>query len=172
MADRPLAPATAARPEGESVHVPEPRRPPAIATVNPTTGEILETVRAVRRRGGRGPAGRRGRGAAHWASTAFEERSRLLVTVAELLEGELPDIAHVVTTEMGKPFAQAKGEVAKCASALRWFAEQGEGLLSDEEVLVDASLAPGHLPAARAPCWPSCPGTSRCGRWSGSPPRP
>ena len=60
--------------------------------------------------------------------------------MAELLEAELPDIAHLVTTEMGKPFAQAKAEVAKCASAFRWFAEHAEEMLSDEEVAVDASL--------------------------------
>ena len=62
-----------------------------------------------------------------WAATPVGERSRLLITVADLLEGEIPDIAHMVTTEMGKPFAQAKGEVAKCASAFRWFAEHGRG---------------------------------------------
>ena len=60
--------------------------------------------------------------------------------MAELLEGELPDIAHLVTTEMGKPFAQAKGEVAKCASGFRWFAEHAESMLVDQEVPVDASL--------------------------------
>ena len=60
--------------------------------------------------------------------------------MAELLEGELPDIAHLVTTEMGKPFAQAKGEVAKCASGFRWFAEHAEAMLADQEVPVDASL--------------------------------
>jgi succinate-semialdehyde dehydrogenase/glutarate-semialdehyde dehydrogenase len=70
--------------------------------------------------------------------------------VAELLEGELPDIAHVVTTEMGKPFAQAKGEVAKCASGFRWFAEHAEAMLADEEVAVDASLGSGHLPTPGA----------------------
>ena len=32
-------------------------------------------------------------------------------------------MARVLTTEMGKTFASAKGEVAKCAAALRWFAE-------------------------------------------------
>ena len=58
--------------------------------------------------------------------------------MAELFEGELPDIAQVVTTEMGKPFAQAKAEVAKCASGFRWFAEHAERLLADEEVPLDA----------------------------------
>jgi len=40
---------------------------------------------------------------------------------------------------MGKPFAQAKGEVAKCASALRWFAEHGPALLADEPMASGAS---------------------------------
>ena len=75
-----------------------------------------------------------------WAATPVGDRSRLLITVAELLEGELPDIAHVLTTEMGKPFAQAKGEVAKCASAFRWFAEHADAFIADEEVPVEAAL--------------------------------
>jgi succinate-semialdehyde dehydrogenase/glutarate-semialdehyde dehydrogenase len=113
---------------------------PPIATVNPATGELLERfepfdAEAVEQRLATAAAG-----AVRWAASTFEERSRLLVTVAELLEGELPDIAHVITTEMGKPFAQAKGEVAKCASGFRWFAEHAEAMLTDREVPVDASL--------------------------------
>ena len=113
---------------------------PPLATVNPATGELLESFEPfdaaeVERR-----LAIAEEGAATWAATGFEERARLLVTIAELLEGELPDIAHVMSTEMGKPFAQAKGEVAKCASGFRWFAEHAEGFLSDQEVLVDASL--------------------------------
>ena len=74
-----------------------------------------------------------------WATTTFAERSRPADHGGRAARGELPDIAHVVTTEMGKPFAQAKGEVAKCASGFRWFAEHAERLLADEEVPVDAS---------------------------------
>ena len=113
---------------------------PPLATTNPATGELVESFEPF----DAAEVDRRldlaERAAAEWATTTFEERARLLVTVAELLEGELPDIAHVITTEMGKPFAQAKGEVAKCASGFRWFAEHGEGFLSDRRVLVDASL--------------------------------
>jgi succinate-semialdehyde dehydrogenase/glutarate-semialdehyde dehydrogenase len=61
-----------------------------------------------------------------------------VVTAAELLEGEIPDVARVMTTEMGKTFASAKGEAAKCAKGLRWFAEHAEALLADEPVETDA----------------------------------
>ena len=113
---------------------------PPIATVNPTNGELLQLFEPYDADAVESRLAKAAAAAPLWARTNWAERSRLSVTVAELLEAELPDIAHLVTTEMGKPFAQAKAEVAKCASAFRWFAEHAEEMLSDEEVAVDASL--------------------------------
>ena len=113
---------------------------PPIATINPTTGELLQLFEPYDTAAVEARLAVTASAVPMWAKSTFAERSRLLVTVAELLEGELPDIAHVITTEMGKPFAQAKGEVAKCASAFRWFAEHAEAMVTDEEVPVDASL--------------------------------
>jgi succinate-semialdehyde dehydrogenase / glutarate-semialdehyde dehydrogenase len=114
---------------------------PPIATINPATGELLQSFEPYDAAAVDSRLAVAARGATEWARSSFAERSQLLVTVAELLEGELPDIAHTVTTEMGKPFAQAKGEVAKCASGFRWFAEHAEAMLEDEEVLTEATLA-------------------------------
>ncbi len=113
---------------------------PPIATINPTTGELLESFPPLDAAALEARLATAAAGARTWRASSFEERSRLLVTAAELLEGEVPDIAQTVTTEMGKPFAQAKGEVAKCAHGFRWFAEHAEGMLADREVPVDASL--------------------------------
>jgi len=113
---------------------------PPIATVNPTTGELLESFEPLDAAAVEERLVIAAEGAALWAQSTFVERSRLLVTAAELLEGEVPDIAHTITLEMGKPFAQAKGEVAKCAHGFRWFAEHAEAMLTDREVPVDASL--------------------------------
>jgi len=113
---------------------------PPIATINPATGELLESFEALDDAQLEARLATAAAAAGTWARSTFAERSRLLVTAAELLEGEVPDIAHVVTTEMGKPFAQAKGEVAKCAAGFRWFAEHAEAMLQDKEVPVDASL--------------------------------
>ena len=107
---------------------------PPIATVNPTTGDVLETFEPL------GPEAVEERlalaatAAAAWGRTGVADRARLLQTAADLLDGELPDVAHLLTTEMGKPFAQTKGEVAKCANAMRWFAEHGARLLAEEPV--------------------------------------
>ena len=113
---------------------------PPIATVNPVNGELLQLFEPYDASGVEARLAVAAAAAPMWARSSFADRSRLLVTVAELLEGELPDIAHVVTTEMGKPFAQAKGEVAKCASGFRWFAEHAARMLADEEVSLDCLL--------------------------------
>ena len=111
----------------------------AIATVNPTTGQTEQTFEphdqaAVEQRLAR----------AHalfpdYRATSFVERARWMVTAAELLEGELPQVARVLTTEMGKTFASAKGETAKCANAMRWMAEHAQTLLADQPAQTKAA---------------------------------
>jgi succinate-semialdehyde dehydrogenase/glutarate-semialdehyde dehydrogenase len=110
-----------------------------IATVNPATGkteavyEPLDDTAVEQRL-------ERAEGAARqWRHTPFTERSRLMVGAAELLEAELPDVARLLATEMGKTFAAAKGEVAKCAAAMRFFAQHAEAMLADEVVATKAS---------------------------------
>jgi succinate-semialdehyde dehydrogenase/glutarate-semialdehyde dehydrogenase len=107
---------------------------PPIATVNPTTGEVLEIFEPLGPEAVEERLATAATTAAQWARTSADDRGRLLQTAADLLDGELPDVAHLLTTEMGKPFAQAKGEVAKCANALRWFADNGARLLAEEPV--------------------------------------
>jgi succinate-semialdehyde dehydrogenase/glutarate-semialdehyde dehydrogenase len=53
---------------------------------------------------------------------------------ADLYDAEQPDIARVLTTEMGKTYGAAKAEVAKCALCMRWYADHAEGYLADEVV--------------------------------------
>jgi succinate-semialdehyde dehydrogenase/glutarate-semialdehyde dehydrogenase len=112
---------------------------PPLATVNPTTGETLQRFEPFDAAEVENRLAAAASAATVWAATPVGDRSRLLITVAELLEGELPDIAHLLTTEMGKPFAQAKGEVAKCASAFRWYSEHGPAFIADEEVPIEGA---------------------------------
>ena len=74
-----------------------------------------------------------------WKTTPFAERAELMVRVAELLEGEIPVAAALMTSEMGKTFAAAKGEAAKCALTMRYYAEHAEGMLATEYVTTKAS---------------------------------
>ncbi len=114
------------------------------ATVNPATGEVESTFATHTPEEVEARLARAAAAFVDYRRTTYAERSRGLVTVAELLEGELPDIARVLTTEMGKTFAAAKGEVAKCAMAFRWFAEHGEALLADEPVVTANTSSAVH----------------------------
>jgi succinate-semialdehyde dehydrogenase/glutarate-semialdehyde dehydrogenase len=81
---------------------------------------------------------------ADYKRTPYAERARYLVAAAELLEGEVPDMARILTTEMGKTFAAAKAEVSKSAMAMRWFADNAERLLADETIATKATKSYVH----------------------------
>jgi succinate-semialdehyde dehydrogenase/glutarate-semialdehyde dehydrogenase len=104
------------------------------ATTNPATGKVEKEFPAHTPDQVEALLARAATAFADYKATTYAERARHLTTAAELLEGEVPDIARILTTEMGKTFAAAKGEVSKCAVGLRWFADNAEALLADEPV--------------------------------------
>ena len=61
---------------------------------------------------------------ASWATTAPRERSDVLRAAYELLTERAEDFATLMTLEMGKPLAEARGEVAYAAEFFRWFSEE------------------------------------------------
>jgi succinate-semialdehyde dehydrogenase/glutarate-semialdehyde dehydrogenase len=117
----------------------------AIATINPTTGEIEREFEAhnaaeIDRRIDEAVS-------AHAAlhHTTYAQRADWMRSSADLLEQEADDTARMLVIEMGKPLAQAKAEVLKCAKNLRFYADNAELLLADEPLddpsSVDASRA-------------------------------
>ncbi|WP_416383045.1 NAD-dependent succinate-semialdehyde dehydrogenase [Nocardia flavorosea] len=72
---------------------------------------------------------------AAWARTPARERSEILMRAHRLLLDDADRLALVATLEMGKPLAEARGEIAYAAEFFRWFAE--------EAVRLDG----GYLPA-------------------------
>jgi len=61
---------------------------------------------------------------AEWAATAPRERGEVLRRAYERLNEREADLALLMTLEMGKPLAEAKGEVSYAAEFFRWFAEE------------------------------------------------
>ena len=68
-----------------------------------------------------------------WARTAPRVRSEILRRAYEIIIERTDELAHLMTSEMGKPLAEARGEVAYAAEFFRWF--------SEEAVRVDGGLA-------------------------------
>ncbi len=114
------------------------------ATINPATGKTEKEFPAHTPEEVEAILDRAVAAFAEYKKTTYAERSRHLVTAAELLEGEVPDLARILTTEMGKTFAAAKAEVSKCAVGLRWFADNAEALLADEPIATTGSTSYVH----------------------------
>ncbi|MCZ0973857.1 NADP-dependent succinic semialdehyde dehydrogenase [Streptomyces albulus] len=105
----------------------------AIATVNPATGETLKTFDALNAGEIEDRLVRAEQAFQDHRRTSFAHRAELLHRAADLLEADQDGIARTVTTEMGKPLAQARAEAAKCVKAMRWYADRAEALLADEQ---------------------------------------
>lgn len=74
-----------------------------------------------------------------WKSTSFEIKSRLMLNAAKILRKNINEYAQLMTREMGKPIAQSRAEVEKCAWVCDYYAENAESFLKDEIVKTEAS---------------------------------
>ena len=95
----------------------------AISTVNPATGEELETFEAM----GEEEIERKLQLAAdtfrQYRKTPFAERAGWLTRAAEILEEEAGELGRMMTLEMGKTYASAIAEANKCVRGCRYYAE-------------------------------------------------
>ena len=71
-----------------------------------------------------------------WAAKTGKERSTILRNWFNLMMKNKDDLAKILTAEMGKPFAEALGEIAYGASFVEWFAEEAKRVYGD--------TIPGH----------------------------
>ncbi len=92
--------------------------------INPATEEVIAEVADA----DVGDAQRALRAAADaqadWAKTPARTRSEILYRAYGLMVERTELLAEVMTLEMGKPLAEARGEVAYAADLIRWFAEE------------------------------------------------
>ncbi|WP_329537003.1 aldehyde dehydrogenase family protein (plasmid) [Streptomyces sp. NBC_01450] len=103
-----------------------------IATVNPATGELIEEFASLTKEQVNQRLTQAEAAAAMLRATDFDTRARWMRAAADLVEAEAAHTARRLTIEMGKPIAQARGEVLKCAHAMRFYADNAEILLADQ----------------------------------------
>jgi len=134
-----------------------------IAIANPGTHEVIghvpvmgnaETLAAIDAANAALPA---------WRALTAKDRGQKLRRWFELMLQHSDDLALLMTTEQGKPLAEAKGEVAYAASFIEWFAEEAKRVYGDtipghqadkritvikQPVGVTAAITPWNFPAA------------------------
>ncbi|ANU27704.1 NAD-dependent succinate-semialdehyde dehydrogenase [Planococcus versutus] len=134
-----------------------------IDVLNPATGEILGSVP----NGGEREATQAIEAAAaafpEWSKTTAYHRAEVLMKWHDLLLEHKQEIGEILTKEMGKPLAEAIGEIEYSASFVSWFAEEGKRMygrtipatkegkriqINKQPVGVVVSITPWNFPAA------------------------
>jgi succinate-semialdehyde dehydrogenase/glutarate-semialdehyde dehydrogenase len=98
-----------------------------------------------------------------WRKKTAKERAVIMRRWFDLMIANADDLALILTTEQGKPLAEAKGEITYAASFIEWFAEEGKRVAGDtlaspaadkrivvtkEPIGVCAAITPWNFPAA------------------------
>jgi succinate-semialdehyde dehydrogenase / glutarate-semialdehyde dehydrogenase len=113
----------------------------AITTINPATGEEVRSFEAL----SGGEIDEKIQHAVEtfgeYKKTSFEERSRMMLRAAEILEEEAEEFGRLMTSEMGKTLAAATAEAKKCARGCRYYAENAERFMADEDVELEGARA-------------------------------
>ena len=76
-----------------------------------------------------------------WAAKTGKERATVLLSWYDLMVANADDLGAILCAEMGKPLAEAKGEILYGASFIEWFAEEAKRVYGD--------VIPGHQPDKR-----------------------
>ncbi len=92
--------------------------------LDPSTGEVLCAVADAGPDDGRRALDAAVRAQGGFAGSSPRERADILTRAFELLHERIDDLALLMTLEMGKPVAEAKGEIAYAAEFLRHFAAE------------------------------------------------
>jgi succinate-semialdehyde dehydrogenase / glutarate-semialdehyde dehydrogenase len=133
------------------------------SVVNPATGQTIgtmpmcgaaETRRAIDAAAAAFPA---------WRALVAKDRCAIVRKWYELMLAHAGDLALILTTEQGKPLAEAAGEIAIGAEYVQWFAEEGKRVYGDviptigndrrlvvvkEPVGVCAAITPWNFPCS------------------------
>ncbi|MBD0678817.1 aldehyde dehydrogenase family protein [Pseudomonas sp. PSB11] len=110
-------------------------------SINPATGEQIghypfESAAAMDAALSRSANGFRA-----WRREPVAQRVQRLIALGQALRDNAQAMATMITLEMGKPIAQARGEIEKCAQLCDWYAEHGPAMLSAEPTLVEGNKA-------------------------------
>ena len=141
----------------------EARSGKTIAVTNPADGSTLGSVPSVSKAEVHHAIDAANKALPAWRRRTAKERSEVLTRWYNLMMDHQEDLAVILTSEQGKPLAEAKGEIAYAASFVQWFAEEAKRVYGDtipaaaadqrlmvirQPVGVCAAITPWNFPAA------------------------
>ncbi len=110
-----------------------------MSSVNPATGEVLARFDELTDAELEAKLARAADTFRSWRLRPLAERAALMTRAADVLDRRKDHWARTMTLEMGKTLRSAVGEAEKCAWVCRYYAENAERFLADEEVKAAAT---------------------------------
>ncbi|WP_052717556.1 NADP-dependent succinate-semialdehyde dehydrogenase [Chromobacterium vaccinii] len=135
----------------------------SIAVQNPATGETVGQVPKMGAAEAERAVAAAARAFPAWKAKSAKERAAILRRWFDLIIAHQQDLAVILTSEQGKPLAEAKGEIAYGASYIEWYAEEAKRVYGDivpgpagdrrvlvtkEPIGVTAAITPWNFPSA------------------------
>ena len=108
---------------------------------NPANGEVIATLPDMNRAEASRAIDAAYKAQKEWAKKTGKERAAVLRKLYDLMVANADDLAAILTIEMGKPLAEAKGEILYGAAYVEWFGEEAKRVYGD--------TIPGHQPDKR-----------------------
>ncbi len=115
-----------------------------ITSTNPATGETMETFRPMSWEEVDAKLEQSTMTFHEWRRGSFDDRARCMREVAAILDAEKEQFGRLMTQEMGKTLRSAVAEAEKCARGCRYYADNAERFLFDEEVKTEAERSYIH----------------------------
>jgi len=117
---------------------------------NPATGEPIGSVEAIEPGAVQAAVDGVAEVQPFWAELAPADRGRYLERAAEILAGDVEEVARLLSSEQGKPITEAYTmEVVPTVDGLRWVASEGPEILADRPVKMGGGLFTGKRVAHR-----------------------
>ena len=107
---------------------------PTFDVVNPATGQVVRSIEGHSRAYVERCLVTAQDAWEKWRRTDISERSTILKRAADILDVRRDELAGLMTLEMGKPVAQSRSEVEKCAWVCRYYAENAAGFLQARDI--------------------------------------
>jgi succinate-semialdehyde dehydrogenase/glutarate-semialdehyde dehydrogenase len=106
----------------------------AIESINPANGKLLRSFEPLTEEAFLEKITLAHQAFRAYAAIPIEHRALCMRKLAHLLEEETNDLAQTITLEMGKPIHASRQEIAKCATACRYYAENAARILAPEAI--------------------------------------
>ncbi|APF41289.1 NAD-dependent succinate-semialdehyde dehydrogenase [Neomicrococcus aestuarii] len=102
--------------------------------INPATGEVVKEYPTATDQEVQNALAAADSAYKEWREVPIEERAKIVARIAELFTERADELAAIITTEMGKPLSQSKGEAEFCTDIFNYFANEGPTLAADQEI--------------------------------------